>query len=117
MVEAPLDSIPLFVRGNSALFLGTWGADTIDGPEEVRELHLFPSPQGGEFQAVFYDDDGETHEHLQGRFWKLKLSVKHSHQIVKLSTEVQGDYSPSYRELKVVLPPDVLCEQKTILLA
>ena len=100
-VEAPLETVPLFARGGSALFLAEWGADSIDGPEEIREIHLFP---GGDFEAEFYDDDGETYGYLDGNFWKLILKVEQRDGVLVPSVATEGGFRPAYRRLKFIAP-------------
>lgn len=112
-VEAPWDTIPLFVRGGSALFLAEWGADSVDGPEEVREVHLFP---GGNFQTHFYDDDGESYDYSEGECFELSLQVEQDGELLKLSAKVGGTYRPPYRRIRFVAPPGFRVEPSEIVL-
>lgn len=98
-VEAPLSEMPVFVRGGSALFLGKPGADTVDGPESEREIHLFP---GGDFQAEFWDDDGET---LEGPELHLRLEVAQTDGQLSVKMVTSGDYRPPYERIRFVAPP------------
>ncbi|MCA9776881.1 MAG: glycoside hydrolase family 31 protein [Candidatus Eremiobacteraeota bacterium] len=100
-VPAPLDSVPLFARGGSALFLADWGVDSIDGPEDFREIHLFP---GADFQANFYDDDGETYDYLKDGFLEMKLAVEQRGKVLRPRLTTEGNFRPPYRRLKFVVP-------------
>lgn len=97
-VAAPLDQIPLFVRGGSALFLAENGADSIDGPEKAREVHLFP---GGDFETSFYDDDGETYAYRRDEWLRIMVSGGADG---KVGVTFEGSYRPAYRELRVIAP-------------
>lgn len=101
-VDAPLDSTPIFVRGGSAIFLALPEADSIDGPEHAREIHLFPG--GSEFQCEFYDDDGVSFEYRDGCYFLLKLEVKQTGNELAIEIDIEGDYRPEYGEVRFVLP-------------
>lgn len=100
-VPAELDQLPLFVRGGSALFLAVEGANSIDGPEDERLVHLYP---GGDFQARFYDDDGETYAYRDGGFLELSFKVSAKEQQLGVEFERRGDFKPGYQRLRFITP-------------
>ena len=101
-VEAGLDTIPLFVRGGSALFLAPRGADSIDGPEQFREIRIYPG--GGDFKSVFYDDDGTTFDYQQGAFFLLDLRVRQVSSQLALSINIEGHFEPDFGEIRFRVP-------------
>lgn len=101
-VQAELDSIPLFVKGASSLFLAAPSTDSIDGPELERELHIFPGAQ--DFEATFYDDDGQTLAYRDGVALELDLQVIQTKGRLDVQLELQGEYQPDYTRLRLVAP-------------
>ena len=81
--------------------MAEWGVDSIDGLEEIREIHLFP---GGDFETRLYDDDGETYGYLEGNFWKLILKVEQRDSVLVPSVATEGAFRPAYRRLKFIAP-------------
>lgn len=103
-LAAPLDQIPLLVRGGSFCFLAQQGADSIDGPEEARELHYFPSAEHGRRESRFYDDDGLTYDYQDGGFLKIRAIAQQNSSTLEVKLELEGGYQPGYRELVLVQP-------------
>ena len=101
-VEAGLDTIPLFIRGGSALFLAPRGVDSIDGPEQFREVRIYPG--GGDFRSVFYDDDGTTFEYKNGAFFLLDLRIRQVSSQLTLTINIEGHYQPSFGEIRFRTP-------------
>lgn len=103
-LEAPLDRIPLLVRGGSFCLLACEGADSIDGPEEIRELHLFPAARPGNYQVLFYDDDGLSYDYQKGGYLDFTIQALQTESTVTLTLTSEGEYRPDYSELTVILP-------------
>lgn len=113
-VQAPLDTIPLFVKGGSALFLAEPGADSIDGPEQSREIHLFPGGQN--FECTFYDDDGETYDYLDGNYIRIKLDVTQLGHKLTISPDIEGRFRAEYDEIRIIAPAGYQTDLDCILL-
>jgi alpha-glucosidase (family GH31 glycosyl hydrolase) len=64
-VAAPLDTLPLFVRGGSIIPLGT--VVQYDGEQPLTEITLLVHPEG-ECRFTLYEDDGLTPGYRDGAF-------------------------------------------------
>lgn len=85
-VDAPLDVVPVFVRGGSVLPLA---------PDGQLALHAYPDAQGGA-TGVLYSDDGDGYgEHCVSRFAVDDQGI--------LDTRREGDYDPGFTELRLVV--------------
>ena len=121
-VEAPLDVLPLFVRGGAAVPL--WPVHQYAGELPVEELELRVYRAAGEHTSLLYEDDGETvhyeepGEHRVSRF----VVVGAEDGSTRVTREVvRGHYAPPYETVRVVVygldgpPGEVACEGGTLL--
>ena len=100
-VSAQLDEIPLFVKAGSCLYLAQAGADSIDGPEQYREIRVFP---GGHFHQSFFDDDGETLAYQDNDSLELKINIQQNKAQLELDLELLGDFRPQFDEVRFTCP-------------
>ncbi len=70
-VAAPLDRLPLFVRGGSIIPLGP--VVQHDGEQPLAELTLLDHPEG-ESSFTLYEDDGLTQRHRDGAFAETEIT-------------------------------------------
>ena len=68
-VNAPIDTIPLFVKAGSILPLGTVVESTND-VQKIAKLKVYPGADGN---FDLYTDDGKTYAYEQGKFAVSKL--------------------------------------------
>ena len=61
-VDAPIDTIPLFVRAGSIVPLGTL-IESADRPQTVSSLRVYP---GADATFTLFSDDGETYKYENG---------------------------------------------------
>ncbi|MDW8098899.1 MAG: glycoside hydrolase family 31 protein [Anaerolineae bacterium] len=69
-VEAPLDTIPLFVRGGSLVPMGPEVLFADQRPLDEITLHIYP---GGDAAFELYEDDGDTFAFERGAYAKTQL--------------------------------------------
>ena len=62
LVNAPIDTIPLFVRAGSILPLGTLIENT-GQKQDIAKIRIYPGADG---QFSLYDDDGKTYAYEKG---------------------------------------------------
>jgi len=63
IADAPLHRLPLFVRGGSVVPMAALRQHTGGRADETINLHLWP---GGRSRLAWYEDDGQSMEHLTG---------------------------------------------------
>jgi len=98
VAEAPIDVLPVFVRGSSILPMrpnaGRNSADTGD----TLELHVYAGNTASAFE--FYEDDGRTYDYEQGTFALRKIEYDPTARTLTLQPQV-GTYATPYRSLRV----------------
>jgi alpha-D-xyloside xylohydrolase len=62
MVEAPIDTIPLFVRAGSILPMGS-PIESTNEKQTIEKVRIYP---GADAHFTLYSDDGRTYDYEQG---------------------------------------------------
>jgi len=101
-VKAPLDTVPMFVRGGAILPFGPdmkyVGEKTLE-PEFV----IYPDEKGTA-QTKLYEDDGISPAYLNGAFRRTSVSVATDRQQVSIRiSAAEGSYRPGSRTMSFVL--------------
>jgi len=104
-VEAPLETVPLFVRGGAILPLGPEMNYVGEKPSSPLEFEIYPDA-GGEASTVLYEDDGLTEAYLQGSFRRTSVRYTHtgSGDRIELGAPT-GQFKPAPRELVFTVRP------------
>ena len=76
-VEAPLETVPLFVRGGAILPLGPEMNYVGEKPADPMQFEIYPDAQG-EASTSLYEDDGLTEAYRQGNFRQTSVSYRHT---------------------------------------
>ena len=76
-VEAPLETVPLFVRGGAILPLGPEMNYVGEKPSDPLRFEIYPDARG-EAATSLYEDDGLTEAYRQGSFRQTGLSYRHT---------------------------------------
>jgi alpha-glucosidase len=72
-VEAPLERMPIFVRGGAVIPTQSAVQHTGEAPDEPLVLEVFP---GGDSTGFLIEDDGETTAHSRGAVARTSLRVR-----------------------------------------
>jgi alpha-glucosidase len=96
-VSAPLDSIPMFVRGGGFIFRQPVVQNT--GEMAGKPLRVLIAP-AADSQSVLYEDDGETMQYRQGDFMKRRFhqTANGKSTVIEVSAP-EGKYRPQSRDL------------------
>lgn len=98
-VDAPLDRIPLFVRGGAVI--PTQQVVEYSDQTPIDPLTLVVYPQGNSSRE-FYEDDGLTYNYLRGVYLKQTFTVKVDHNGIIVTTSARrGSYQPPPRHLEI----------------
>lgn len=96
-VEAPLDRLPLFVRGGCVLPMWEVQQHLSGGfPADMR-LRVFP----GNLETTLYEDEGESLDYLNGMFRWLSYTTEWVNNRFWIRREVAGEYEQPYKKLTV----------------
>jgi len=98
-VEAPLETVPLFVRGGAILPLGPEMNYVGEKPANPVEFEIYPDAHG-EASTSLYEDDGLTEAYRQGNFRQTSLSYRRTPagEQIELSAP-KGSFQPVARDL------------------
>jgi alpha-D-xyloside xylohydrolase len=61
-VDAPIDTIPLFVRAGSIIPLGS-AIESTNEQQKIKKVRVYP---GADADFTLYDDDGKTYAYEKG---------------------------------------------------
>lgn len=96
LADAPLERLPLFVRGGAILPLGPEMNYTGEKLANPLTLELYPG--NGEF--TLYEDDGHTLDYRRGAFSQRALRMERSTGLLRLYIGArQGEWQPPSRKL------------------
>jgi alpha-glucosidase len=109
-VNAPLDHLPLFVRGGALVPATDANDDRARTEEPTRALHWFAAPAGTE-GTMLYEDDGLQVSGTPDRQVLHRFEAAASPSSLRLSLASVGAWPLPYRQIRVVLPPS---EQRTL---
>jgi alpha-glucosidase len=113
-VEAPLETVPLFVRGGTILSLGPEMNYVGEKPVDPLRFQIYPDAQGAAALAL-YEDDGLTEDYRQGVFRRTRVSLVHAAGGDRIDVSApEGKYEPGRREMVFALESGSGPRQATI---
>ena len=95
-VEAPLERMPLFVRGGSIVPSTIAMSHTGEKPWNPLRFDVWPDAAGAATGSL-YEDDGASPAYLQGAFRRTTLSLAGG----RLTFGVEGSHQPPTRDLEI----------------
>jgi alpha-glucosidase len=102
-VKAPLDELPLFVRGGALLPATDSDSDRLRTEEPSRALFWFAAPSG-EASALLYEDDGLHRGASPDRCRLHRFTTRTDASGLQLSLTGEGGWTVPYGSIRVVLP-------------
>jgi alpha-glucosidase len=102
-VEAPLGQPPLLARAGTAVPVNMAALHFNREPDE-RGFLVFAAPDGGDFEARCFEDDGESDACLSGRFGEWVLRVSASAREIPVHVSLEGDVVSRPARLTLVFP-------------
>ena len=96
-VEAPLQTVPMFVRGGAIIPHGPEMRFTGEKPVSPLHFGIYPDEKGAA-STTLYEDDGSTRDYSRGVFRRTTINVARSGRryVVNVSQPV-GSYRPAPR--------------------
>lgn len=100
IADAPLDTLPLFVRAGSILPIGSDIQHTGEGGDAPINLYIYPG-QDGHF--TLYEDEGDNYNYEQGSFARIPIDWDDHSQQLTIGLR-QGSYPgmPAAREFRLI---------------
>ena len=101
IAEAPLDTMPLYVRAGSIIPVGTDIQHTAQGRNAPISLHIYPGHDG---HFTLYDDEDDNYNYELGQFATIRISWNETARRLTLHDR-QGDYPgmPQSRIFRIVM--------------
>ncbi|WP_027408972.1 glycoside hydrolase family 31 protein [Anoxybacteroides tepidamans] len=94
LINAPLDTLPIFIKQGSAIALGDVRRST-DMPDRRRIIHIYKNDEGTATYTL-YDDDGQTFAYETGDYFRLHVDLEYSEHSVRIATRKEGAYHPDW---------------------
>lgn len=97
-VDAPLNSIPIFVRGGAIIPTRQLVQYTGEAPINPLTFQVYP---GGRSSREYYEDDGLSFNYRQGAILRERLTANDKPNTLTLSVSArQGSYTPPARAMQ-----------------
>src|SRR5262249_24399940 len=104
-VDAPLDVVPMFVRGGAIVPVGPSVNYIGEKPVDPITFNIYPD-DAGSASATLYEDDGLSPAYRTGAFRRTNFSVRRGPRGPVVSTGVpEGTYNPGPRKFNFVVKP------------
>lgn len=97
-VDAPLERMPLFVRGGSVVPSTIAMSHTGEKPWSPLRFDIYPDA-AGRATGSLYEDDGASPAYLQGAFHRTTLSLAGGRLVIGVS----GSHQPPARDFEIIL--------------
>jgi alpha-glucosidase len=102
-VEAPLDTVPMFVRGGAIIPMGPEMTYVGEKPTDPITFNIYPD-DAGRAATSLYEDDGLSTDYKQGVFRRTEIQVSKLGKGFQIDLVApSGSYRPSPRNLVFVI--------------
>src|SRR6266404_2690319 len=102
-VEAPLETVPMFVRAGSIIPMGPEMNYVGEKRADPLMFAIYPD-ENGEAATALYEDDGVSPAYKQGVFRRTRVSVTKSGNGFQINLSApEGSYNPGSRSLVFVI--------------
>jgi alpha-glucosidase len=100
-VDAPLEKLPLFMRGGAVIAMGDVQQYVGEKPDSLIMLHVYP---GENRASSLYEDDGRSFAYENGEWSLTRFSVSAKGKKLTLNiSEREGKYIPPARNYRIIL--------------
>lgn len=102
LVEADLETIPLFVKAGTLLPEAELKSSTSVKDEEMT-LHVYPQ-ETGESTYTLYDDDGETFDYQEGKILIREIRCQYNGDSIKIEIDDQANgFEPPWKTMRLIV--------------
>jgi alpha-glucosidase len=113
-VDAPLETVPMFVRGGAIIPLGPAMNYVGEKPFNPISFAIFPD-ENGLASTTLYEDDGTSPAYQQGAFRRTKMDVRRAATGYLVSIGApEGNYNPGARKLSFVIKSSAIPRVVTV---
>jgi len=102
-VEAPLETVPMFVRAGTIIPMAPEMNYVGEKPADPMTFNIYPD-ENGQASTAFYEDDGVSPAYKQGAFRRTGVSVSRSGNGFQIEVSApEGRYDPKPRNFVFVV--------------
>jgi alpha-glucosidase len=102
-VDAPLETVPMFVRGGAIIPMGPSLKYVGEKPLDPITFHIYPDATGSA-SAKLYEDDGVSPAYKQGAFRRTTVSARRGERgLVVTLGAAEGSYNPGIRKFSFLV--------------
>jgi alpha-glucosidase len=113
-VDAPLEVVPLFIRGGAIIPEGPEMNYVGEKPFDPLSFYIHPDAQG-HAALTLYEDDGTSNAYQRGVFRRTRLNVQPSRTGFEITVSpAEGSYQPGARKLFFIAPFDRITREVTL---
>lgn len=99
-VSAPLNDLPVFVKGSSIVTMQSVVQSTAEIPTDILQIHVWNGTENKEL--VYYEDDGETYDYENNVFYRRKIRYDGERRLLFLDPS-EGKYPSKFSKFQIVL--------------
>jgi alpha-glucosidase len=97
-VDTPVDKIPVFFRAGGIVPMVEPRSTTTESMKGTLQVHIYSADDDFPYVFEYYEDDGVTDRHLDGRFFKRQIRYEKNRLVLEKAT---GSYQTKFDKLKV----------------
>ncbi|PAE21116.1 alpha-glucosidase [Bacillus sp. 7504-2] len=102
LVEADLETLPLFVKEGSIITHGTVKGSTKQD-ETLLKIHLYPSKEG-KASFTYYEDDGKSFAYEHGEFFKAIITAEMELGKLDITCKTShSQYEPVWEDMEFII--------------
>ena len=102
IVEAPLDRLPVFVRGGAIIPKQSKVQYANEVPSDTLTLHVY---QGSKINSIeYYEDDGNTFDYRNGQYLKRTMTFDPKGEVIL--GKVEGNWKSKFNYVTIVFHTD-----------
>ncbi len=98
IVEAPLDKLPVFVKGGAIIPMQTTVQYTDQPSSDTLNIHVYEGNQPSNFE--YYEDDGNTFNYVDGQYYKRMISYNPKGDL--LLGKVEGQWKTKFKYAAII---------------
>jgi alpha-glucosidase len=111
--EAPLETVPMFVRGGAIIPMGPQMKYVGEKPVDPITFTIYPD-ENGAASTTLYEDDGISPAYQKGVFRRTSVKVKRAAGKYVVAIAAQGKHNPGVRNFSFVIKSSATARAVTV---
>jgi len=98
IIDSPIEKLPVFIPASSIIPSQSLVYSAMEKPLGLLEIHIYKGRKENSF--TYYEDDGESYDYENKRFYKRMIAYSGSSNEVILS-EVEGNFETIFSKIRI----------------